>query len=271
MRQGLSDALYGRDCVSGDFAMGPARQTQRLRARVLCGGLQENLSRSETSVAHYRCAPAYLSLMHPFARADIGPPDPTVALRIDALIDEGNEIWERFDRDVRTRQWHPFVASDYAVVLQALSALRAPGLSFLEWGSATGVITIMADLLGFDAVGIELDRDLVATARELAARFDSRARFLIGSFIPVGYRPQRKNGDGRLGTIGDGASAYAEMGRGLDDFDLVYGYPWKGEEPTMLNVMAQYGHPSARLLLHTDHGITIYRGGRAERVDEAPG
>ena len=29
---------------------------------------------------------------------------------------------------------------------------RGPGLRFLEWGAATGVITIIADLLGFDAL-----------------------------------------------------------------------------------------------------------------------
>ncbi|MDP9348996.1 MAG: hypothetical protein M3P24_07635, partial [Gemmatimonadota bacterium] len=83
--------------------------------------------------------------------------DAALRARLDALLEEGWELWDRFDSEVRRRSWHPFVAADYERVLQALLPLRAPGLRFLEWGSATGVITIMADLLGFDAYGIELD------------------------------------------------------------------------------------------------------------------
>src|SRR5690606_25573777 len=89
------------------------------------------------------------------------PPDPALQARLDALLAEGWEIWDRFDREVRDLAWHPFVAADYERVLATLITLRAPGKRFLEWGSATGVITIMADMLGFEACGIELDAGLV--------------------------------------------------------------------------------------------------------------
>jgi hypothetical protein len=190
--------------------------------------------------------------------------DAALRSRLDALIDEGGEIYDRFDREVRERNWHPFIPADYARVLQALIALRAPGLKFLEWGSATGVVSIMADMLGFDAYGIELDSGLVATARRLAARYDSRARFAVGSFVPADYRWKPKTGDARFGTIGYGASAYAELGHGLDDFDLVYAYPWTGEEPMMLDLMRCYGGSSARLLLNGDDGVRVYSGCRLE-------
>jgi len=186
----------------------------------------------------------------------------SLAFRVQALIDESVGIWERFDREVRAKRWHPFVASDYPSVLRALGELRAPGLKFLEWGSATGVITIMADFLGFEAYGIEIDADLVTTARDLAARHGSRARFAAGSFLPSAYRSKRTNGDARLGTIGEGASGYAELGYALDDFDIVYAYPWTGEEPVMLEVQEQCGDSDALLLLHGNDGVTAYRGGR---------
>lgn len=185
-----------------------------------------------------------------------------LAAQLAALIDEGWAIFERFDADVRQKKFHPFVAADYDRVLQALLPLRAPGLRFVEWGSATGVITIMASMLGFDAYGIELDPSLVRIARELAARFQSPAVFAEGSFIPAGYRWRPATGDGRLGTIGDGPSAYPMIGRALDDFDLVYAYPWGGEEPMMIDLMRAYGGPGARLLLHGDDGVRIYRDGR---------
>ena len=183
--------------------------------------------------------------------------------RLDALCAEGWAIWERFERTVRDAQFHPFVAADYDVVRAALLGLRAPGRRFLEWGSATGTITIMADLMGFDACGIELDASLVATARALAERHGSRARFAAGSFLPAGYTWRSREGDGRTGTIGEGPSGYLQLGRALDDFDVVFGYPWGGEAPLMLDLMRRYGARDALLLLHdTNEGVRAFRGGR---------
>ncbi len=195
------------------------------------------------------------------------PPGPTPSLaardaRIKSLIEEGWEIFERFDEDVRQKRFHPFVAADYDRVLRALVPVCAPGMRFVEWGSATGVITIMASLLGCDAYGIELDPSLVRVARGLATRFESAATFAEGSFIPTGYRWRPATGDGRLGTIGDGPSAYPILGRALDDFDLVYAYPWGGEEPMMLDLMRVYGRRGGRLLMHGDSGVRVYQDGR---------
>jgi hypothetical protein len=149
------------------------------------------------------------------------------------------------------------------LVVDALMRHRGPNLRFLEWGSATGVITIIAGLLGFDAYGIELDRDLVATARDLARRFDSHARFAAGSFLPTGYEWRPRDGDGRTGTLGTGASGYRELGHSLDEFDVIFGYPWDGEAELMLDLMQRYGRADATLLLnHANGGVVAYRGGR---------
>ncbi|HEV2130894.1 MAG TPA: hypothetical protein VGR27_07320 [Longimicrobiaceae bacterium] len=189
--------------------------------------------------------------------------DAALRAQLDALIAEGWEIWDRFDNEVRQQHWHPFVAADYERVLQALLTLRAPGMRFLEWGSATGVITIMADLLGFESYGIELDAELVDIARGLAESYDSGARFAVGSFLPTGYEWRPSDGDGRRGTIGDGTSGYLILGHPLDDFDLVYAYPWTGEEPLMHDLMRCYGRSDARLLLHSGSaGVRVYTNGR---------
>lgn len=183
--------------------------------------------------------------------------------RLMELCEEGWEIWDRFDRSTGVGEFHPFVAADYEVVLDALLPFRAPGLKFLEWGSASGVITIMADLLGFQAFGIEIDRELVRIARDLALRVNSGATFAQGSFLPQGYRFRPPDGDGRLGTIGHGPSGYLQMGHHLDEFDLVFAFPWGGEEPLMLDLMEAYGRPDTYLLLHTvNDGVRIYRDGR---------
>jgi hypothetical protein len=189
--------------------------------------------------------------------------DAALHARLDALCADGWAIWEEFDRTVRERGFHPFVAADYDVVRAALLPLRAPGRRFLEWGSATGIITIMADLMGFDACGIEIDPALVATARSVAARHGSGARFVAGSFLPTGYEWQSSDGDARTGTIGGGPSGYLQLGLAPDDFDVVFGYPWDGEAPLMRDLMRRYGRDDAVLLLYDADGrVRAYRGGR---------
>jgi hypothetical protein len=183
--------------------------------------------------------------------------------RLDVLCADGWEIWQRFDDTFRSRHFHPFVPADYDIARNLLSSLRVPGRRFLEWGSATGIITIMADMMGFDAYGIEIDASLVATASETARRHRSAARFVVGSFLPSGYRFRTRDGDGRTGTIADGPSGYVELGRALEDFDVVFGYPWNGEEAVMLDVMQRYGRSDALLLLYdSDNSVRVYRGGR---------
>jgi hypothetical protein len=198
------------------------------------------------------------------SRAANDAPEPGAALRarIDAVCEEGRAYWHDFDAEVRQDSWHPFVAADYDCVRAALQSLCVPGRRFLEWGSATGVITIIADLMGFDACGIELDESLVRVARDLAARSGSGARFAVGSFIPMGWEWRPRSTDGRTGTIGHGSSGYLELGRPMSDFDIVYAFPWSGEEPMMLDLFRCHGHEDARLLLYTCHyGVRAYSRG----------
>jgi hypothetical protein len=191
------------------------------------------------------------------------PADAALHARLDAVCADGWAIWEQFDRTVRERGFHPFVAADYDVVRAALLPLRAPGRRFLEWGSASGIITIMADLMGFEACGIEVDPALVETARTVAARHGSGARFVVGSFLPTGYEWQSGDGDARTGTIDSGPSGYLQLGLAPDDFDVVFGYPWDGEAPLMQDLMRRYGRPDALLLLYgVDGAVRTYRGGR---------
>jgi SAM-dependent methyltransferase len=189
--------------------------------------------------------------------------DQALRARLEALCAAGWDFFERFEAEVRDRRFHPFIASEYEVVLDALLAHRGPGQRFLELGSASGVITIMADLLGYDACGIEIDESLVATARELARRFASGARFVEGSFFPAGYVYRPRDGSGGAVPLGDGLSGYVQLGHALDDFDVVFGFPWGGEEAMMLDLMRCYGRADATLLLHgVEYGVKAFRGGR---------
>jgi hypothetical protein len=202
-----------------------------------------------------------------YAGAAVAEPAATIDAelhsRLAALCAEGWRLFEEFDLRVRDHEFHPFVAADYERVLAALISVRTPGARFLEWGSATGVITIMADLLGFEAFGIEIDSSLVRSARALATQFDSRATFVAGSFLPSGYRWQKPERTAVDWTATDGESGYLQLGRALDDFDVVFAYPWGGEAAMMQDLMKRYGRDDALLLLHdTNDGVRGYRRGK---------
>ncbi|MEQ1857351.1 MAG: hypothetical protein ABL963_12900 [Longimicrobiales bacterium] len=196
--------------------------------------------------------------------------DSAVRTRMDWVCEEGRAHWHRFDAEVRQKSWHAYVAADFDEVRGVLESLHAPGRRFLEWGSATGVITIVADLMGFEAYGIELDASLVQVARDLAVRAGSNAKFAAGSFIPMGWEWKPRDADGRTGTIGHGPSGYLELGRSLSDFDIVYAYPWTGEQALMHDLFRGHGHADARLVLHSIQGSRVYRRGSAEPLAMLP-
>jgi SAM-dependent methyltransferase len=186
--------------------------------------------------------------------------------KLEAVCAAGWAFWEHFDLVVRGNDFHAFIPAEYEIVRDSLREHVAPGRRFLELGSGSGIITILADVIGFDAVGIELDPALVTTARGFAEQFGSRARFVQGSFLPAGFNWQPAGAARNREQTGDGRSGYLELGMALDDFDVVYGYPWHGEAPMMLELMRQYGSEDAILLLNdTNAGVRAYQRGKLMR------
>lgn len=101
------------------------------------------------------------------------------------------------------------------------------------------------------------------SAQTLATKHSSRARFVAGSFLPTGYQWRSPVANAISSTTGDGPSGYLQLGVSLDDFDVVFGYPWSGEAPMMLDLMRQFGHQDALLLLNdTTTGVHAYRRGK---------
>lgn len=77
--------------------------------------------------------------------------------------------------------WFDFVASDYGVVYTVLSALQRG--RFCEWGSGLGVVTGMAEMLGYSAMGIEMHEPLVQRSRQLLQQFDLRSTIEVGDYF----------------------------------------------------------------------------------------
>jgi len=133
------------------------------------------------------------------------------------LIREGAESWAEFCARTSDRH-HTLVPSDHAGAYEALRRVSPLATSFLEFGSGTGVVTILASLLGFESHGIELEPWLVTRSTELALRFGSASRFAGGSFVPEEYQDEVEHLPVDFVTPTGGACAYGELGLELDDF-----------------------------------------------------
>jgi predicted O-methyltransferase YrrM len=146
-------------------------------------------------------------------------------------------------------------------VLEALGHRRlAPGPLFCEWGSGFGVVAMLASIAGFDACGIEIEPDLVAEARSLARDLGIDADFLPGSFLPEGSEHLADRTEEFAWLRSDAASAYEDLGLDPEDFDVVFAYPWPGEEHVLLHLFDRTAADGALLVTYQGaEGVRIRR------------
>ena len=183
---------------------------------------------------------------------------PRVLADLEAAADA---IWQRH----RARQgdrFHGFVPADLAGAVDALARLRDRATSFVELGSGSGAITVAADLLGYEASGIEIEPWLVEASEELAETFESDARFVTGSFLPTGFRVEGLIDADYAVTSDAAASGWDELGEDVGDFDLVYAFPWPGEEEMFFRLVEEHGRPGQLFLTyHADEGFVLRQDG----------
>jgi hypothetical protein len=154
-----------------------------------------------------------------------------------------------------------FVPSDHRKVFYALRYLKetnaTPGNLFCEWGSGFGVATCLAALAGFQATGIEIEEPLVKEARELADSFEIEAEFLCDSFIPQGSEGYLDQFEASAWLTSQAGCVEEEYGLSPASFDLIFVYPWPGEEASMEVLFDE--HASTGALLLSFHGREALR------------
>lgn len=170
---------------------------------------------------------------------------------------ESDAVWKEL-RERRGGRFHSFVPSSLVEAHDALVSVQGRGDYFVELGSGAGAVTIVADLLGFDAVGVEIEPWLVEASEVLAERFDSEARFVEGSFLPPGFRTERyADGDFNV-TYDNAGSAFEGSGYELEDFDLIYAFPWPEEQDLFDALIRQHAREDALFLAYcAGAGVSI--------------
>ena len=130
--------------------------------------------------------------------------------------------------------------------------MRQPVRSSANGGSGFGVVACLAAELGFRASGIEIERGLVDGATQLANDFDVPADFVCGSFVPEGGEEFLESIDGFAWLIDGGRDGYDLLELAPDDFDVIFAYPWPGEEHVVIDLFDRYAATGA--ILVTFHG-----------------
>ncbi|MCA9035059.1 MAG: hypothetical protein KDA91_08015, partial [Planctomycetaceae bacterium] len=97
---------------------------------------------------------------------------------------------------------------------------------------------------------------------EMSKDFDLPAEFIHGSFVPEGAQSmvEGANQSDVMWLYTDADDAYAEMGLTIRDFDVVYAFPWPGEEDLIADLFEAYASAGALLLTygHLD-GVRVRR------------
>ena len=155
-----------------------------------------------------------------------------------------------------------FVPSDFVTVYHALRAITeanlARGTSLCEWGSGFGVVASLAAMLEVNAYGIEIERGLVDASRKLADDFGLPVEFVHGSYVPSGAEAYVEetyadNNAESFSLVADADDAYDELGLDPDDFDVVFAYPWPGEECLIEGLFEKYAAEEALLLTYNQY------------------
>ena len=145
-----------------------------------------------------------------------------------------------------------FVAADYQLVYQTLHWLAKTqpmiGSRFLEWGCGFAAVACLADSLNWNSYAIESHPDLVQQAKRTIEQWPAKVELFAGNFLPPGA--EHLADDPTLPSLNhDGKNPYHGWDLELDDFALVYSYPWPGEDEFHAAVFDRYAAPGAMQLM----------------------
>lgn len=175
-----------------------------------------------------------------------------------ALIEDAEARIERFLHERRQSGPIPsFVCSDFYMVHQAIGAVvggaLAPGPVFCEWGAGFAVVAGLAALHGLESHAIEIHRDLVDQAERLMRDHGLMIGMAQGSLVPDGGDEIVDAMASQAWLLTNEQPAYDELGLELDDIDIVFAYPWPGEEGLIDALFDAFAADGALLL--TYHGM----------------
>jgi hypothetical protein len=165
-----------------------------------------------------------------------------------------------------------YVGSELPAVNRVLARIQAEGLAhgpmFCEWGSGLGGVCGVAALNGFSALGIEIQGELVDSARSIAKDLDLPTVFAEGTFLLPG--DEDLAGATAHTRLAFDCDAWDELDLAPEDCNVVFAYPWPGEEAFVDGVFARHASPGALLLTFHDWGRVLVQRKLADGGELTP-
>jgi len=200
----------------------------------------------------------------PLVRLNLPDSPPPAPPEVARFVADAQSRIDTFIESHLTEPIHSFVPSDFQMVYGALRHVAdvhlAAGPLFCEWGSGAGVVTCLAAMLGFDACGIEFEFELVELSIRLARHHHVKADFCRGNFVPpAGQKIAEEVNEFEWLAIG-GPDPYNQMDMDIDDFDVIFAYPWPGEEHVIERLFERFAANGALLMTYNGaEGIRLFR------------
>lgn len=194
------------------------------------------------------------------------PPDidtTPIPAEIAALIRHAQERIQCFQDRWDQPQIEQFVASDFELVFRVIRWIVdqriMTGSRMLEWGCGFAIVAALASRLGLDVTGIEAEQRLLTEAETTVADFAAPVELVWGNFLPPGAESLAL--DPEFPSLGHRVPCgYQQIGADLDDFSLVFGYPWPGEWTFHEAVFARWAAPGALMaLFYGPNDVRVWR------------
>jgi len=197
-------------------------------------------------------------------RVDVTPTAGRLPPPIAKFVRAADRRTDDFHEQRTRRPLHAFVSSDLEGTWRMIDAIvrgkLAPGRSFCEWGCGFAAVAGLAALSGFDACGIEIERDLVDEANRLMTDFSLKVPIAQGNFVPQDAGELADCTSEFTYLSERGPDGHAVLRRDPDDFDLVFAYPWPGSEDVIFRLFDTFAATDALLLtFHGSEGLQVDR------------
>lgn len=196
---------------------------------------------------------------------------PDATPEVKAFISDAQSRIDAFIESHLAEPVNAFVPSNFPLVYGALRHVAEAHLSagplFCEWGSGAGVVACLAGMVGFDACGIEFDADLVTLSKGLARDYRLKVGFYRGNLVPHGGQRIAEQVDEFEWLAVGGPDPYDQMDLDIDDFDVIFAYPWPGEQRVLEQMFDRFAADGALLMTYNGtEGIRLFRR-RSDRAD----
>ena len=187
-----------------------------------------------------------------------------IPLATQHILTDADQVLQAYWDQWTKKPIEQYVACDFRDVWRALAQLTdskiANGNTFCEWGCGFGIVTGLASQLGWESVGIEAEPFLVDQANRFLDRNQLEGEILHGNFLPRGSERLAGSRSNHASLFHQVANAYEQHDLELDDYALVFAYPWPGEHCFLQEVFRHYAGDGALMLMFLGpYEIELYR------------